>query len=603
MARLSNGFLGNASGKIGNVVFSKWHNLFTARQYQPNIQDANSTEQQKQRIRMMALLEFLKPINQTFVKFFNTPFSKNSTPWAKAIKDNISVVTPEGSVLLENLQLGVPRFQAPIITEPIYNPFIDQVKFNYTHFGSSSFSDEFIYLATSVLGKYETADGQHEFDVRHLMCSLPNGKFWSSIYDDVTEYPLKNFWNNSRLWLTHYDTYSWSKNYNPAKNISAGTSFQALPVFPEFKMDVTNDLVPVNAITIKYVWRYYYYAMVFTIDYSKTKLTNPAWYNLKFWGLGMERGNAHYTNPFIWDLANNTFEISLDTLQNASQNVNTEPINITPQIIPAYGFNGSWVWLYATYAKTGSQESCFYRKYQDMDNSNSHYPYFQQLFDCNLSHPASFILSGNQCGFSGSFDELFADFIKLYEQGIINIDEGITEPPPPTEYCLRYHPNDYCVVNVTGYTRQEDYNYYFDIGFNALLEVIPSEGFIFNTWTGNDAADVRIIDNSHFSILMSKNRDLSCSMIVDPHIYFGLSILPTEGGTMEVISYIFNINTVYYFRHGDIAKFVVTPADRFVFNRFLGTGASYVIMDSISDGHIAMRADYTLQPVFVNNQI
>jgi hypothetical protein len=45
MARLSNGFLGTASGKIGNVVFSKWRRIDTARQYQPDIQDANSPAQ------------------------------------------------------------------------------------------------------------------------------------------------------------------------------------------------------------------------------------------------------------------------------------------------------------------------------------------------------------------------------------------------------------------------------------------------------------------------------------------------------------------------------------------------------------------------------
>ena len=70
MARIKQGFLGNASGKLGNIVFSRWRNLETARQYQPDIQDANSPEQQKQRSRMVNLLQFLKPLNKTFIKFF-----------------------------------------------------------------------------------------------------------------------------------------------------------------------------------------------------------------------------------------------------------------------------------------------------------------------------------------------------------------------------------------------------------------------------------------------------------------------------------------------------------------------------------------------------
>jgi hypothetical protein len=42
MARLKNGFLGNASGKLGNVVFAKWRDLFTVRSYQPDISDAKT---------------------------------------------------------------------------------------------------------------------------------------------------------------------------------------------------------------------------------------------------------------------------------------------------------------------------------------------------------------------------------------------------------------------------------------------------------------------------------------------------------------------------------------------------------------------------------
>ena len=90
MARLSNGFLGNASGKIGNVVFARWRNIFTARQYQPEIQDANTPAQQLQRTRMMALLQFLKPLNKSFIRRFNAALDKNSTPWAVAIKANMN---------------------------------------------------------------------------------------------------------------------------------------------------------------------------------------------------------------------------------------------------------------------------------------------------------------------------------------------------------------------------------------------------------------------------------------------------------------------------------------------------------------------------------
>ena len=131
MARIKQGFLGNASGKLGNVVFSKWRDLQTARQYQPDVKDANSPSQQIQRSRMISLLQFLKPLNNNFIKFFNAPEAKGTTAWAKAIKDNMPAVGSDGYIIPKDFKLGNPNHPPFDITNIIYDPFIDCCSFSY----------------------------------------------------------------------------------------------------------------------------------------------------------------------------------------------------------------------------------------------------------------------------------------------------------------------------------------------------------------------------------------------------------------------------------------------------------------------------------------
>ena len=49
MATVKNGFLGDAIGKIGNVIFRKWNSLITVSKYQPLVKNPNTLAQQLQR--------------------------------------------------------------------------------------------------------------------------------------------------------------------------------------------------------------------------------------------------------------------------------------------------------------------------------------------------------------------------------------------------------------------------------------------------------------------------------------------------------------------------------------------------------------------------
>ncbi|MFH0865777.1 MAG: DUF6266 family protein [Bacteroidota bacterium] len=484
MARVNNGFLGDAIGKLGNVVFRKWKTMITASKYQPDIQDANSPAQQKQRSKMVALLEFLKPINKSFIRFYNAPYTKESTPWAKAIHDNMSGVTPELSFDIRNLKLGEPRHPAPEIIRPIYNPFIDQVHFKYNPSGILPHSESLPYHVTSVLGKYANPEAQHEFDVRHLVCALPDDEFWCSTYDGYEEIVYTNFWHHGMLWFIYYDTYNEKIRQHPFEDISAPAYFEAKPLLEGFNTNIKKNLVPSKAITWGYKHESNIWYLDFNIDFAKTKLKTPADYTLIFWGVGLVINHIGQSGPFEWDLQESTYEITLGE----------------------HGLPGSAILLYAIFDKHGVQVSRFNRIYIDKGSDDKTYPYFEQLFFCNYSHPASFILTGDQCGFSGSINELFSDFIGLWNQGVIHSD---CTPEPATEFSLRITPHSNGDLHTSDYNRAEGSTYFFNVGHDALLVPVANQGYVFSAFSGPDAADVVPVNGDIYNIKMTKTRELS----------------------------------------------------------------------------------------------
>jgi hypothetical protein len=483
MARISNGFLGNASGKLGNVVFSKWKEIYTARQYQPDIHDANSQAQQKQRSRMVSLLQFLKPLNKNFIKFFNTPFAKGSTPWAIAIHDNMKIVSPDGCVSLQNFSLGEPKYPPFEIFDVSYNPFTNQTHFQYKKPNADFQNDPFPYFAPCVLGKYKSDSGLHEFDIRHLLCSLPEGHFWCSIYEGFDEHVYDNSWSGTRFWMIYYDSYDVDKIINPALNVSAPVYFEAAPTLEGFNTNINDNLVPVDAITWEYKQGSSDWYLDFYCDFSKTELTKPSDYTLIFWFNALTHNNHYFQGPYEWDLQESSFE----------------------SLIGAEGFNGSIIALYAIFNKKGEQVSAFNRFYIEKGSDSVVFPYFEQLFKCKFSHPASFVLSGNQCGFCGNIDTLFNELFSLWEQGFVPEEENPLVIP---EANLKLKTSSNGVVLVHGQIREEEQDFVFEKNKMAELIPKPEAQHVFSTWKGDDAEFVVDLGNDTFQIQMSKERVL-----------------------------------------------------------------------------------------------
>jgi hypothetical protein len=481
MALINQGFLGNASGKLGTVVFSKWRDLQTARQYQPDIHDANSEAQKKQRSRMVSLLEFLKPLNKNFIQLFNAQVCKGSTPWAKAIKDNMPAVGPDGSIDPKAFKLGNPKFPQFDISDVSYNPFIDQVSLKYRPVSNPSQDDAFPYLITSVLGKYSNDSGVNEFDTRHLMCALPNGYFYCSFYDDNYEYLYENYWAFGMIWFLYYDTYDLDSIFKPNDTLTEHSVFTPVPIVEGFNTDIKDDLIPFESIKWDYQQKDNKWYIIISIDITKTKIIKAADYTIIFWGVALHDQKHEQSKGLEWTLTETTKEIE----------------------IGEQGFSGGVLGLYSVYTNKGKQVSRFNRFYINKGSDGIEHPFFDQIFDCNYAHPSSFILAGEQNGFCGNIDGLFSEFIELLQQGYIKVPDI---PVPVIELSLTIAQNINGSVNVSGFNRQENGNYIFSEKATAFLSPVANDGFKFSAWSGPDASEIFEVSPGNFSLLMSKPR-------------------------------------------------------------------------------------------------
>jgi hypothetical protein len=484
MARINNGFLGNASGKIGNVVFAKWRDINTARQYQPDVQDANTPAQKRQRSRMVALLQFLKPLNKNFIKLYNAHLAKGSTPWAVAIKANMPGVSPEGCFPLENLRLGEPNLPPCTIVETIYNPFIDQTSFKYGPVPRPTNPNPFPLVAASVLGKYPSDSGMHEFDVRHPKCFLPPGHFFCSIYTETQEWAFDNWWGGGMFWMMFYDTYDMDRFYNPNDGLSEPSYFQPVSLIEGFNTKIKENPVPKDAITWEYQTIEKKNFLVFNIDYKKTKIKNPKDYFIRFWKVALGDGTSQQFDAVDWDLSMKSYKAELiDSIARKATVV-----------------------LYSVHNKSGEQVACFNRFYIDKNYEGKVLPYFDQLFDTSYSHPSSFVLPGNQCGFCGNINDLFSDFIELWEQGIIHNGD---DPEPTKEFMLSRSDSPNGNVEVKDFSHEAGDIFYFNENTKAKLETKPDTGYQFSRWFGADAADIVKTSDNTYELMMSKDRSIA----------------------------------------------------------------------------------------------
>lgn len=389
MALLKQGFLGDACGKLGNVVFSRWRDLQTVRQYQPDVDDANTEAQQKQRSRMLSLLQFLKPINKTFIRFFNSSLAKATTPWAKAIKDNMPAVCSDGCVNPNLFSLGNPRYPAFEISKATYNPIIDLCSVEYKPNDLTGCNDPYPYIATSGLGKYKSVSGLPEFNTSYLSSHLPSGYFYSRFTDQVNENEFNNYWEGIWLWNMNFDTYKLASYPNPNDALTEPSYICPTNFIEGFNTVVTANPIPSEAIQWDYSQIESMWFLDLSLDIKLIELENLSAYTMISWGVALPDIKYAEFEAKEWNLSATTMQIELSE----------------------EGFNGGIVWLYAVFNDKGEQVGRFNRFYINKGTSGKEHGLFDQLFYSTYCHPTSFLLPDNFCGFCGNFYDEFLDFI------------------------------------------------------------------------------------------------------------------------------------------------------------------------------------------------
>jgi hypothetical protein len=177
MAKILNGFLGDAINKLGNVVLLRSKNGAIVRSYQPKVFNPKTPGQQSARNNLKLTTQFLSLINTTFIKFLYGISGINKNQFGRAVRDNKNLIDDKGNVNFKKLILGVSNFPAAIIKTVTYNAFTDSLKIESnanTIFNDNDFDFSFI----AILGnRISNNDVLFDLDLRHL-CTVVHGPFW-----------------------------------------------------------------------------------------------------------------------------------------------------------------------------------------------------------------------------------------------------------------------------------------------------------------------------------------------------------------------------------------------------------------------------------------
>ncbi|MDD3878360.1 MAG: hypothetical protein PHT69_17200, partial [Bacteroidales bacterium] len=524
------------------------------------------------------LLNFLKPINKTFIRYFNASISKDSTPWAVAIKNNMKGVSPDGSFPLENLQLGAPKYPPFKILEAIYNPFLDQIQVSYAPIKNYKPDEPYPNIGCAALGKYDSEGCIHNFDVRHQLCFQPTGNFYSYFDKYFKDQSFYGFWKEGMLWFIFFDRNDAERQYNPNLNLIKPSPFIPESIVNVFNTSVKENPVPAEAVMWEYVQEEGIWYIDFSLDYSKITLENLENYTMLFWGLHLRDQMYIHEGPYEWNLA-----------------APIKRIEIGP-----VAFSGSGLTLYAIYNNDGLQASQFNRFYIPNGPDGLRHDIYDQLFNTSYTFPASFVLNNEECGFCGYIDELFSDFIDLYEEGSI---QPKTDPYITIQYALSFDNIVNGTVDVENFFRRDNNTYYFFVDQIAVFKPHPNEGYLFSNWMGADAADVHLNEQGAYELLMDKNRSIFpvFSEIPIPIPEFPLTIMNMLNGSTDVNGFIHNDENVFYFQIGTSATLIPQAEPGYVFSAWAGPDAADVVLVEPGVYTLLMDRSRSIYPEFIPN--
>lgn len=474
---MGNGLLGDAIGKIGNVIFKRWKGLNVASQYQPDIADAKTPAQLAQRARLLSLINALRPLNKDFIKLYNSRFDEHSTPWAVAIKDNMQAVTEEGVFIFDNLRLGKDKIPQPFIFTKDYDPFINQI---HIVFDSSVFDNEIdnlLPILLSCIGKYNNPDlGYYE---NTPLVDLPPGHFWCvRWFSDDDPVCYDNHWGRFGLGAFLYTDLAY-RYVAPNKNLlnSAFTFDSPVIKYPWFNFLHDGNQCPAAAISWQFIGGVGTEQIQFEIDISKTTIGNPSQRKIKMWLMFYGNNETLLFESDFWVLSSTNF--------------------IVDAALPIK--QGMFIVLYALHNLPGVQVSLFNRLTNLKPFTGDNVNLLDGLFLSACTSPSSFKTDGFTNGLCGWFDALFSDFIKSGIEPVIDLVywDFLNNP----YFLFAFDPV---------YISQDGTKYYYEKDTVVNVQIDFAEGWELDAWTGANAGEIVDLGASLFQLTLNDNKVANC---------------------------------------------------------------------------------------------
>jgi len=518
MAKVLNGFLGDASGKLGSVVFSRWKNIYTVRQWKQHISDPNTQQQQTIRIRMQSLIQFLRGLNGGFLQSMNKTGSTKQTPWSKALKDNFDAVDDYGNIDYSKLTFGPANLPAPKMLSIIYNPFIDLLAIEFSR--TDSFVSHLNYPAyASGAIMFDKYPGKpYIFNTDNTLNFSPPGWFTCEFEDQGGSHYFSNGYANGSFWFIPECNSRWDMENQTIPHITNPTPFVSVSILPDLDFSVDTILMPPSAFTAKYNTEGGILSMKMEIDLGQL---DPI-------------VNADYlVRVDCWVTADGKSQ----TMPRVDTKLSSFPYSLVMDVVTVPTLA---IFIVSLFDENGIQCSLTFKNVKIEKQGGDLISYFRQIFNSRYCWPTSFKYLDDHCGLALSISDLFPAFIQAFIDGSLGAGQYDENTNFFTVHLLDINSN----VLAT-YASNERSEIFFELlslqetYYVAFLMETKTTPELIDVWKKNPQKGRKVIPGWSGSIVSNANADTIPTPIIqyikaNRSQYYSWNV-PTEGYVSEAL--------------------------------------------------------------------
>jgi hypothetical protein len=483
MARIKNGFLGNASGKLGNVVFAKWRDVETARSYQPQIHDAKTAAQLQQRSYMNSVIQVLKPWNDSFIKTLLKPFAKKSTQWAEAIKLNIDLVEEGGCVPVQNLVFSKGNLPAPVPINAQYDYILDIFTFSVDNSSIATPENPFPFPHFNLYGKNI---GNNQPDPSYLLYASFGDQFCCVFVVDESWAVYTNSLGPCGLLMLYNDsmTEAMNRSYNP---LESGTTQHTVVIPVSKQQEITNwngtNMMDQDCFSVSYTIVSGDIILRISLDTDKIHGYDDNQMQIYLNGLLIDNLGFHYQVAGLNHLADFPQDTNLGSASN----------NVT----------GALVFFITDLA--GTRISSVKRKYYGYDEVGNYHGIAARIFNNNIIPAGCFAYTDNTTGVAGNFETIFEDLGNYLQQ---------IDPPTPETFIFNFIATGTGTYSISGGIDLGHNSYRVNKDAWVFINCVPTPPNDAIEWAGPNGGDVIEIAANMGKLIATSNKSVTINFII-----------------------------------------------------------------------------------------